>query len=579
VADGAPAEQAAAHLLETPGGADPAAVATLRKAAAEAQARGAPESATRLLGRALEEPPPGDQRAEVLSELGLAELRAGEPGAREHLRAAADAAGSDGDARVTALTRLGHAALLAGDMDGAVDAFGQAAAGEGETELRLRAQAELASALMNSQRFDEAVQGLREYADLPGRSPGERMVLAVSAFASAQMGEPAEKTVELCRRALAGGRLLEQQTSSSLLVHEVAWALMFAGADDEAERLLGDALADARRRGAVPGFALAGFGRAWLALRRGDLASARAEAESSFGTRELYRWHATAPLSAGVLIQALVEQGELDEADKLLADAGVGAEVPDIAIFNLSLYARGRLRIARGERASGVADVMTAGHREERVGGRSPGSIPWRSTAAEALVGGGDTEEARKLAQAELELARRLGAPRAIGVALRAVAMTHEPDRAIELLRESLAALSKSGAALEQARTEVALGSALRRANGATEARDHLRAALDRALGCDARPLAQAALEELEATGARPRRMVLSGVDSLTPTELRIARIAATGRSNPDIAQSLFVTRKNVEFHLSNAYRKLGISSRRELGDALAGREGDEPRL
>jgi DNA-binding CsgD family transcriptional regulator len=577
VSDGEAAEQAAAHLLETPGVGDPAAIATLRKAAAEALARGAPESASRLLTRALEEPPSDELRGQVLSELGLAELRAGEPGAREHLRAAADATHGPGNGRVTALTHLGHAALLSGDMDGAVDAFGEAAVAEGATELRLRAQAELASALINSRRFDEAVEGLAQYSDLRGETPGERMVLAVSAFAAAQMGEPAEWTIELARRALASGRLLEEQSSSSLLVHEVAWALLFSGAEDAAERLLEDALADARRRGAVPGFALAGFGRAWVRLRRGDLAGARAEAESSFGTRELYRWHATAPLSAGLLVEALVEQGELDEADKLLADAGVGGEVPDIAIFNLPLYARGRLRIARGERASGVADVTSAGRREERVGGRSPGGIPWRSTAAEALVGGGDRDEARTLAEEELELARRLGSARATGVALRAVGLTRDGEQAIELLQESLAQLSGCEAALEQARTEVALGSALRRANRRGDAREHLRAALDRALGCDARPLAQRALEELGATGARPRRMVLSGVDALTPTELRIARMAAAGRSNPEIAQSLFVTRKNVEFHLSNAYRKLSISSRKELGDALSGRDGDEP--
>ena len=576
VADGEPAEQAAAHLLETPGVADPAAVATLRTAAAEASARGAPESASRLLARALEEPPPDEMRATVLSELGLAELRAGEPGAREHLRAAADATGGPGTERVTALTRLGHASLLAGDMEGAVDAFGEAAVSEGETEPRLRAQAELASALINSRRFDEAVEGLRQYGDLRGETPGERMVLAVAAFAAAQRGEPAEHTIELARRALAGGRLLEEQTSSSLLVHEVAWALLFSGAEDAAERLLEDALADARRRGAVPGFALAGFGRAWLRLRRGDLAGARAEAESSFGTRDLYRWHATAPLSAGLLVEALVEQGELDEADKLLVDAGVGGEVPDVAIFNLPLYARGRLRIARGERASGVADVTTAGRREERVGGRSPGGIPWRSTAAEALIGGGDREAARALAEEELELAWGLGSRRAIGIALRAVGLTRDGDDAIELLEESLEQLSGCEARLERARTEVALGAALRRADRASEARDHLRAALDRALGCEARPLAQVALEELGATGARPRRMVLSGVDALTPTELRIARMAAAGRSNPEIAQGLFVTRKNVEFHLSNAYRKLRIGSRKELGDALAGRDGEE---
>jgi DNA-binding CsgD family transcriptional regulator len=75
--------------------------------------------------------------------------------------------------------------------------------------------------------------------------------------------------------------------------------------------------------------------------------------------------------------------------------------------------------------------------------------------------------------------------------------------------------------------------------------------------------------EELLAAGARPRRFALSGVESLTPAELRVARLAADGRSNREISQVLFVTPKAVEYHLANAYPKLGITSRRELADAL----------
>jgi len=67
----------------------------------------------------------------------------------------------------------------------------------------------------------------------------------------------------------------------------------------------------------------------------------------------------------------------------------------------------------------------------------------------------------------------------------------------------------------------------------------------------------------------RPRREALSGVDSLTPSERRVADLAAAGRTNRDVAQELFVTPKTVEVHLSNAYRKLGIRSRRELAGAL----------
>jgi DNA-binding CsgD family transcriptional regulator len=76
---------------------------------------------------------------------------------------------------------------------------------------------------------------------------------------------------------------------------------------------------------------------------------------------------------------------------------------------------------------------------------------------------------------------------------------------------------------------------------------------------------------ELAATGARPRRdVLLSGPESLTPSERRIAELAATGQSNREIAQALFVTPKTVEYHLRNTYRKLDIQTRRELAEALS---------
>ena len=74
---------------------------------------------------------------------------------------------------------------------------------------------------------------------------------------------------------------------------------------------------------------------------------------------------------------------------------------------------------------------------------------------------------------------------------------------------------------------------------------------------------------ELYATGARPRTTAAGGVEALTASERRVAGFAAEGQSNRDIAQALFVTPKTVEVHLCNAYRKLGIRSRRDLAGAL----------
>jgi DNA-binding CsgD family transcriptional regulator len=83
--------------------------------------------------------------------------------------------------------------------------------------------------------------------------------------------------------------------------------------------------------------------------------------------------------------------------------------------------------------------------------------------------------------------------------------------------------------------------------------------------------LAEQALAELRSTGARPRRSALSGLESLTPSERRVAELVASGLSNQEVAETLFVTLRTVETHLTHAYGKLGITSRAELPAALAG--------
>jgi DNA-binding NarL/FixJ family response regulator len=110
----------------------------------------------------------------------------------------------------------------------------------------------------------------------------------------------------------------------------------------------------------------------------------------------------------------------------------------------------------------------------------------------------------------------------------------------------------------------------VRRGRKPTEAREPLRRALELADSCGAGALAEEVRSELYASGARPRTSALSGVEALTASERRVAGLAADGQTNRDIAQSLFVTPKTVEVHLSNAYRKLGIRSRRELSGVLA---------
>jgi DNA-binding CsgD family transcriptional regulator len=195
--------------------------------------------------------------------------------------------------------------------------------------------------------------------------------------------------------------------------------------------------------------------------------------------------------------------------------------------------------------------------------------VPWRSWAAEGLRLLDRNDEAGTLAGEELALARRWGDPYAIGASLRVLGLVEGGTAGIRLLQEAVEMLAGSEARLEHARALVDLGAALRRANQRTEARERLREAVELARKVGALGLAERANQEIAATGARPRRVLQTGLDALTASERRVAQLAADGMSNKEIAQTLFVTIKTVEVHLTSAYRKLEITSRTQLDKAL----------
>jgi DNA-binding NarL/FixJ family response regulator len=196
---------------------------------------------------------------------------------------------------------------------------------------------------------------------------------------------------------------------------------------------------------------------------------------------------------------------------------------------------------------------------------RETGYVHARSGAALALLRMGERERAREMADAELADVRVFGARRALGVALRVAGLARGGDDGLALLRESVAALRDSPAELERAHSLAELGAALRRSGQRAAAREPLADALELAARCGARLLAARTRDELRATGARPRREWRTGVEALTPGELRVARLAADGRSNRQIAHELYVTLKTVEGHLARAYAKLGIEGRAQL--------------
>ena len=223
-----------------------------------------------------------------------------------------------------------------------------------------------------------------------------------------------------------------------------------------------------------------------------------------------------------------------------------------------------------GEPREGLDALLECGRRVSASNAPNPAAnLPWRSDAALLAVRLGEQDRAKALIDEELERATAFGAPHALGIALRAAGLITGGHDGLDRLRQAVAVLEGTQINLELAHTLTDYGAALRRAGYPRDAREPLRRGLDVASGCGALAFAARAREELTAAGARPRRERISGVDALTASERRVARMAADGMTNRQIAQALFITPNTVAVHLTHTYQKLDIQSRTQLADAL----------
>jgi DNA-binding CsgD family transcriptional regulator len=571
-ASGASEERVAAQIVKAEAAGDPERVELLRRVAGDALCRGAPAAAVAWLGRALEEPPEPPSRGTVLLELGSAELRVAGPEAADHLAQAAELL-PEPTQQATAARLLANARTWSGDADGAVSALDSAieAVGPVDRELALQLEAELAAHAQEASRHARAPAAVRlaRHSELEGVTPGERLVLASLAFERARASESEREAAAHLERALAGGRLLdEQEIDVPPPLYVLVVGLLSTEALDVAEACMDRMLADARTRVSIPAAAFVLAHQGVASMRRGALARAEEEARTALELLTAHEIPLGAALALGVLAEAMVEAGEVEAATAALGGSGLGDEIPPGLPSNPLLQARGKLRLAQGRTREGLDDLVEFGRRDELWGGANPLASRWRSRASLALATLGDGDRARRMANDDLERACRWGAPSGIGVALRATALVEDPS-SIDRLGEAVEALERSPARLEHARALVDLGAALRRANSRAEARGHLEHGLGLAEGCGARPLAERTRTELRAAGGRVSDPYGTGVEQLTVSERRVADLAAQGHSNPEIAQALFVTRKTVETHLGHVYRKLEISGRGELARAL----------
>jgi DNA-binding CsgD family transcriptional regulator len=270
------------------------------------------------------------------------------------------------------------------------------------------------------------------------------------------------------------------------------------------------------------------------------------------------------PLTVAWLIEALVHTGETGRAHALLLRhelAGqLRTDLPDRAHV---LAARGALHMGTGQFRHSLEDYTDCGRvlRGARV--LNPAVIPWRSKAALGALAVHKHDLALGLAEDELIAARKWGSPRCVGTALHAVAVCRGDESSVPLLDEAVQLLSLGHAGTELMQALCDLGALQIERKELTEGRSRLKAAGEVARECRNGFWARQ-------VGSALQRMGSSGAHhSLTRQEKKIAQLARAGYSNRQIAETLFLTVRTVEFHLSSVYRKFAISGRKELTTAL----------
>ncbi len=560
----APAGEIAVHrFAATPAG-DAEAVLDLQRAAREARRQGAISVAIDLLRRGLDEGAgPPELRRELLIDLGELELRALTPECVARMREAL-ALGASGEEEARARAVLGQVLILS-DPPAALNEITAARAtprGRG-ADLRLEA-AELECLLFIDGMGERREERYREIAAAPSLSA---VGLAHRAIHEALTGEPAERVVATAEEALRDESLVDRigpgGPTWNLLAHSLRWAEAAGMAWQMILR--GD---EAVHQGGLHAAgAFVEQARVYWHLELGSAAQALSHAEAGI----------EAARGSGLAISEAALNAALAESLVLLgrpAEAAERAEAElDIArgtvVEPFCLAARGAVRAATGRTDAAEDDLRLAVEQGESRGWRSP-RITWaRLRLAALLAAAGDREQALEVIAPDVEAAARIGAPGTLGAVLRVRAMALEGEQRLESLSEAAALLARSPLVHELARARLDLGREQLTRGRLDEARELLRDGLDGASRADSAALVGELRAALADAGGRPRRERRRGPEALTPTERRTAELAAEGLSNREIAETLWVTRKTVEFHLRNAYGKLGIKSRTDLPEAL----------
>lgn len=516
-ARGGSAERIAHHLLIAAPVQKEWAGLALQRGARAASRRGAPTTAARFLRHALQATVVAPaHRAEMLIDLGFAEAASGDTTSLARFEDALDMIAEPVES-ARALSALGLTLYRYGHHTQASRSFQRGAklfrGRDDELALRFEGAALCAvyyepseQAMVTERMLALTDNGTKRRASCQA----DHLVLGLLAAYRA-LTLPAPASSDLAIEALRDDVLLRGRGADGMALHIAICALWLSGQAAEAEAVAGDALVRARDRGNVLAFAEASMVRGLIGYSRGRLLDAAADSQAAIDGMGA-GWRQTGSAPRAVFALCLIEQGELDQADRLLA-----AAEPELmesqGFVNVWFHlARGRLRLIGGAHQEALELFVAAGDILAPFGIVNPLMAPWRSGAGLAAAALGDRERALALIGEEVSIAARAGLQISLGVALRARGLVQDdPSVAQASLQASVTALEGQDAPLELAKTLADLGSLQRRQGQRRAARKPLRRALDLASRCPATALEQHVLAELAAAGARPRSTMISG--------------------------------------------------------------------
>jgi DNA-binding CsgD family transcriptional regulator len=569
--DGADVDVVAQHLIEGPPIDEPWAIDTLHRAARIMARRGAPKVAAEYLRRVASVVPDEAQSGALLVDLGTVEAASGELTSLARFERALMLIDRPAD-RATALYSLGITQYRRGLFQDALDTMRRGIGLFAETDealaLSFRGALYCMQVIIERDELDEAWQAASALRDRPPRTTAERVILAPLALTEALSYPHTSEAARLALASLGDGALVAAETCESMAAKTAIYALLFSGRLLEAQRAAEVVMSDARERGAVVAYAEGSLARAFALFERGLVVEAIADVQVAIdhGDRGWEHYRGT-PRS--LLIRCLIETGDLAGAEREL-DAGQ----PDAfgpPSLDLSWWmASGLLALERFAYEAALGDFVRAGELLAQARILNPSVFPYRASAAVAAHGAGDERLARTLIEEQIGLAERFELPATLAGALRVRARLEPAAHQIETLGEAVDLLEGEVAQLELAHALHDLGAALRRGGNRVASREPLRRATSIARECGATRLETAARDELLASGARLRRVALTGAEALTPSERRIARLALGDDTPRQIAERLVLSKSTVVWHLTRIYRKLDVKSRAELRERFA---------